>query len=160
MRTLERAFGVGVRGVYLRDGDCWTTDRVVGGALWMPPTGWAVPFGRQLRLFPGMARAYGRDLGRSLRALQVVVREHPPAPPHWYLAFVGVDPEWQGRGIGTALLRPVLERCDRGGLPAYLEASSPRNRACYERSGFEVTATIELPEDGPTMWAMWRDPQG
>ena len=42
---------------------------------------------------------------------------------------MGFEPEWQGRGLSTALLRPVLERCDDEKLPAYLEASSPRNRA-------------------------------
>ena len=160
LRTLDRAFGIGVRGVYLRDGEAWTTKQVVGGALWMPPGAWAVPPGRQLRLLPGMVRAYGRDFPRSLRALRAVVRKHPPAPPHWYLAFIGVDPDWQGRGLGTALLQPVLERCDRERVAAYLEASSPQNRACYERNGFEVTATIELPDGGPTMWAMWRAPGG
>jgi ribosomal protein S18 acetylase RimI-like enzyme len=159
LRRLERAFDVGVRKVYLRDGDCWTTEGVAGAALWLPPGGWIVPPGRQLRLLPGMVRAYGRDLPRALRAFQVVAREHPHAPHHWYLPFIGVDPDWQGKGIGTALLQPVLERCDRERLPAYLEASTPRNRACYERSGFHVTGTIDFP-DGPTMWKMWREPRG
>ena len=65
-----------------------------------------------------------------------------------------------GPGIGTALLGPVLERCDRDGRPAYLEASSPRNRACYERNGFRVLEEYRLGRDGPPGWRMWRDPAG
>ena len=67
-------------------------------------------------------------------------------------------PERQGRGLGTALLQPVLERCDRDKVPAYLEATTPRNLACYQRNGFEVTQEFALP-DGPPMWPMWRTPR-
>ncbi len=70
-----------------------------------------------------------------------------------------MQPDDQGRGIGSALLRPVLTRCDREGVPAYLEASSERNRALYARHGFEVVERIELPGGGPPMWRMWREPQ-
>ncbi|MDP9345553.1 MAG: GNAT family N-acetyltransferase, partial [Actinomycetota bacterium] len=45
------------------------------------------------------------------------------------------------------------------GLPAYLEASSPRNRALYERHGFSVTEELKLPRNGPPLWLMWRDPR-
>jgi hypothetical protein len=54
-------------------------------------------------------------------------------------------------------MRPVLERCDREGVPAYLEASGARNRDLYLRLGFRVTGEIRLP-DGPSMWPMWREP--
>ncbi|MFE4644295.1 GNAT family N-acetyltransferase, partial [Streptomyces sp. NPDC056730] len=65
----------------------------------------------------------------------------------------------QGRGLGRALIEPVLERCDREGLPAYLEASSERSRRLYERLGFTFTGTtVDLP-DGPHMWPMWREPR-
>ena len=81
-----------------------------------------------------------------------------PATPHWYLPMVGVEPARQGRGLGSALIRPVLERCDRTGVPAYLEATTPRSRALYERLGFRVTATIR--EGGcPPLWCMLREPQ-
>lgn len=78
-----------------------------------------------------------------------------PEQPHWYLPFIGVDPLHQGRGHGSALLRTSLARCDRDGLPAYLEASSPRNRALYERHGFQVVAEARV-ADCPPLWPMWR----
>ena len=64
-------------------------------------------------------------------------------------------PEHQGKGLGTALLRPGLEHADALRLPAYLESSNERNVPLYERHGFAVIAEHVLP-DGPTLWLMWR----
>jgi hypothetical protein len=61
--------------------------------------------------------------------------------------------------LGSALLAPVLQRCDSDGLPAYLEASSPRNRALYERQGFAVTEEFALGRGAPPQWRMWREPR-
>ncbi|MFJ8188876.1 GNAT family N-acetyltransferase [Streptomyces sp. NPDC096094] len=84
---------------------------------------------------------------------------HPSGRAHEYLWMIGVAPGRQGEGLGTALIESVLDRCDREGLPAYLEASSARGRALYERLGFEFTGrALELP-DGPRMWPMWREPR-
>ncbi|MFE4450809.1 GNAT family N-acetyltransferase [Streptomyces sp. NPDC056796] len=85
---------------------------------------------------------------------------HPHDRAHEYLLMIGVSPERQGEGLGEELMRGVLERCDREGTPAYLEASSARSRGLYERLGFTFTGrTVELPE-GPSMWPMWREPRG
>ncbi|MEU9289722.1 GNAT family N-acetyltransferase [Streptomyces sp. NPDC048275] len=87
-------------------------------------------------------------------------RAHPVGRAHEYLWLIAVTPDRQGEGLGTALMQPVLDRCDRTGLPAYLEASSARSRELYERLGFVFTGrTVDLP-DGPPMWPMWREPQG
>ncbi|MFJ2907086.1 GNAT family N-acetyltransferase [Streptomyces sp. NPDC087212] len=84
---------------------------------------------------------------------------HPADRAHAYLWMIGVAPDRQGEGLGTALMAPVLGRCDRAGLPAYLEASSARSRALYARLGFTVTGTpLQLPYGGPQMWPMWREP--
>ncbi|WP_328331310.1 MULTISPECIES: GNAT family N-acetyltransferase [unclassified Streptomyces] len=84
---------------------------------------------------------------------------HPHDRAHAYLLMIGVTPERQGEGLGTTLMAPVLERCDREGIPAYLEASSARSRRLYERLGFVFTGTaVQLP-DGPQMWPMWREPR-
>ncbi|MCX5145475.1 MULTISPECIES: GNAT family N-acetyltransferase [unclassified Streptomyces] len=85
---------------------------------------------------------------------------HPTAEEHEYLLMIAVAPGRQGEGLGTELMRPVLERCDREGVPAYLEASSERSKGLYERLGWEFTGgAVQLPE-GPLMWPMWRKPQG
>ncbi|MCX5560645.1 N-acetyltransferase [Streptomyces sp. NBC_00038] len=84
---------------------------------------------------------------------------HPAGRAHEYLWMIAVAPGRQGEGLGTALIESVLDRCDREGTPAYLEASSARSRKLYERLGFELTGRpLDLP-DGPQMWPMWREPQ-
>jgi GNAT superfamily N-acetyltransferase len=83
--------------------------------------------------------------------------EHHPTDEHWYLPLTGVDPMAQGRGLGAALLRHALETCDSDGLPAYLEATSPRSRNLYLRHGFNVIQIIQA-GSSPPLWAMLRPP--
>lgn len=157
LQRAERGFAFYLRKVYLPHEECYTTDGVGGGALWLPPGKWHLGPLAQLRLAPGMIAATGRSLPQVLRAIATIESRHPRAP-HYYLPFVGVEPAMQGRGVGTAMLRPILERCDREGLPAYLEATTPRNRACYMRQGFEVTEEFSFPRGGPVSLRMWREP--
>lgn len=80
-----------------------------------------------------------------------------PTEPHWYLPLIGVDVTARGSGYGSALLRHALERCDRDRVPAYLEATSPQNKALYEHHGFEACGVIQA-GDSPPMWPMLRTP--
>jgi GNAT superfamily N-acetyltransferase len=156
-RRSERAFAFWLRKLYLPHDQCYTTDGVVGGALWLPPDQWHLGPLAQLRLLPGMLGAMGSRLPQVMRAINTIESNHP-REPHHYLPFVGVEPASQGRGIGTALMKPVIDRCDQEALPAYLEATTARNRACYFRQGFEVTEEIHFPKGGPPSWRMWREP--
>ena len=72
--------------------------------------------------------AVGLAGAAKISVLTEMERRHP-REPHHYLALIGTDPAHQGRGIGTALLEPVLARCDAEGLPAYLESSKALERA-------------------------------
>ncbi len=71
---------------------------------------------------------------------------------------VVVRADAQSRGAGTALLEPVLARCDRDGAVAFLDSSNARNVAFYERLGFGVVAETRLPAGGPVMRSMLRRP--
>src|SRR5262249_61319220 len=92
------------------------------------------------------------------RATRSVLDRHPRTP-HYYLFLLGVDPAAQGRGIGRALVAPILERCDRDGVAAYLETSAERNLALYRSLGFDVTGEIDL-RRGPKVWLMLRAARG
>jgi GNAT superfamily N-acetyltransferase len=154
---LERSFRLYLRRLWFKQGECYTTASGVGAIVWELPGQWKVGILDQLRLLPFMARINGRLLPRIVRALAVVESDHP-AEPHYYLPLVGVEPEWRGRGLGTALMRPILDRCDAEKVPAYLEATTPRNRALYERHGFAVTEEFALGPGSPPLWRMWRNP--
>jgi ribosomal protein S18 acetylase RimI-like enzyme len=125
----------------------------------MPPGTWRVSLLDQLRLAPGLVGSMRGDSLRLLKGFTFIERNHPHEPPHWYLAMVGVAPAWQGRGYGTAVMRPVLERSDAERLPAYLEASTARNVALFERNGFQVVEECRYAKDGPPLWRMWREPK-
>jgi GNAT superfamily N-acetyltransferase len=159
LRLLQRSFRLYLRRLWFAQDECYTTETVVGAIVWELPGQWKPGVLDQLRLLPSMLAINGRLLPRILRALAATESDHP-VEPHYYLPVVGVEPEWQGRGLGTALMRPVLERCDDEKLPAYLEASSPLNRALYERHGFQVTGQFAVGPGSPPAWRMWRAPNG
>ena len=100
---------------------------------------------------------HGHPGVRDINAMLEQMEEHHPTDDHWYLPLIGVEPVAQGRRLGSALLQHALETCDRDGLPAYLEATSPRNRNLYAHHGFGDVATIQA-GSSPPLWAMLREP--
>lgn len=84
--------------------------------------------------------------------------EHHPHDPCWYLPMIAAEPDHQGRGLGAALMKRALQRCDDDGLPAYLESSNPRNIGLYERHGFEIIGRIQA-GSSPVMTPMLRLPR-
>jgi ribosomal protein S18 acetylase RimI-like enzyme len=162
MAVLRRGFEMFLRRIWLEHEQTYTTAATAGVAVWEPPGAWKLGAGEQLRLLPAMLAIFRRHSPRVLRSLTVLERWHPKEPEHaahYYLPFLGVEPRWQGRGLGSALLAPVLARCDGERVPAYLEASTPRNRALYERHGFEVMGEFKLGRGAPPQWRMWREPR-
>jgi ribosomal protein S18 acetylase RimI-like enzyme len=139
--------------------EVWVTEDRAAAAIWAPPDAWSVPPPTVLREAPAMVRVFRRRLPLALRYLIRIERLHPRKPPHWYLNWLGTDPGRQGQGLGSALLRPVLALCDRDGVGAYLESSSDRSQALYERHGFEVVERFGMPGGGPEIRRMWRDPR-
>ncbi len=130
MRRLERGFETFVARIWLPHDESYGHERMIGTALWMPPGTWHMGPLRQLRLMPAVIGDLRGDALRLLRAVTFLERKIPRSPSHWYLPAIGVAPAWQGRGYGAALLRPMLERCDRERLPAYLAGlDSPQPRA-------------------------------
>jgi GNAT superfamily N-acetyltransferase len=79
--------------------------------------------------------------------------------PHWYLVVMSVRPERQGQGLGTALVKPILERADRDGMVCRLETADPNNVPFYQRLGFDVVDTAFAPiPGGPPLTTFRRSP--
>jgi RimJ/RimL family protein N-acetyltransferase len=151
---LRRMFAVELAHYAFPAGQVFTTDDFRGASAVLPPGRWkiAVPLSGVL----GFVRAFGVRSGRAIR-LQRFLDVNHLQEPHYYIRSVGVATRFQGQGLGAALLRPPLDRCDQERVPSYLEASSERSAALYERLGFVHLGELRIP-DGPQFWPMRRPP--
>jgi amino acid transporter/GNAT superfamily N-acetyltransferase len=104
-----------------------------------------------------LAAVTGPYLERFLAFDAAMQAAHPMAKAHHYLNYLAVRPAFQGKGIGSAMLADRLGDLHRRGIPAYLEATNRRNLALYLHHGFSVIGTLQIGDDGPTMYQMWRD---
>jgi GNAT superfamily N-acetyltransferase len=146
-------------------GDIWvahSNGKVAGAAVWLPPG--AYPRGPRrdlmtyVRTMPTLVRS-GKRIGRAVALLGAVDKAHHEiAGPHYYLGILGTDPEFQRTGAGSAVLAPVLERCDAEGLPAYLETQKEANIAYYARHRFELAQEIYI-NGCPPIWTLLRQPR-
>lgn len=123
--------------------------------LWVTP-GATVSVLDQMVLLPAIIRKLGlASVPKCVKAMIAGEKAHPQEP-HYYLIAVGVDPQYQGQGIGTAIVKHTLEECDNAGIGAYLDTSNPRNLTFYERLGFEKQGAITSSPGAPPVWPMWR----
>lgn len=125
-------------------------------ALWLPPGKTVMSLRESLALLPVMVHTFGRRSLMALRGMAEMDKHHPDVP-YYNLNFIGTDPAHQGKGHGAQLMRPLLERFDGEGVPAFLESSSRRNHSFYMRHGFELTGEFNLPNGGPPLWTFWRE---
>lgn len=144
-------------------GEVLTTEgKPLGASVWLPPETWEVT--------PERAAATGLDELPDVLGEEAAERffsvlgaidpyHHKDVPPaHWYVMVVGVEPEAHGRGLGRALLEPVMDRADAAGLPCYLETSQPNNVSFYEYLGFKKVTEVIDPQSGLRLWTFRRDP--
>ena len=135
------------------DGTAYGLQDCLAVALWMRPG-----HGPDEETVMGvMGESLDDQILEDVNGLFEQMGELHPAGEVWYLPLIGVDLVAQGRGLGSALLRHALAACDNDGLPAYLEATNPRNRDLYARHGFNVVDVIQA-GSSPPLWAMLREP--
>lgn len=149
-----RSFATAMGGAGLEHGTAWLADEGGAAALWLPP---GVSSDREAILGVLLGLVEPEKLPTLAEVGEAMERYHPQEP-HWYLAMIGVDPARQGRGLGSAILKESLKRCDEDGVIAYLESSSPKNVPLYERYGFEVMGFVQ-PGAFPGLYPMVRQPR-
>lgn len=141
-------------GASFEGGSADVTPDFCGAGLWLSPG--VHPDGEALeKAFRDTAKPEHLD---DLLATFDKMGEYHPDERHWYLPMIGVEPNSQGRGLGGALMRHAIARCDEDEALAYLESSNPRNISLYQRYGFEVMGKIQIGA-GPPVTPMLRRPR-
>ncbi|MSO85901.1 MAG: N-acetyltransferase [Acidimicrobiia bacterium] len=143
---------------HLKHRHVYTTHVLSGAACWEPPGHWRTKTTDIIKIAPLILRGIGWRMTHALGGLARAERIHATFPEHYYLATLGVRPDHQRQGAGTAMLAPILQRCDREGLGAYLESSNESNISFYRQHGFQLKGEVVFPH-GPKIWPMWRDPR-
>lgn len=146
----------------LRYGVAYTpSEKYEGGAIWIPPgkVGMSI-FGFLLSgcLTPVIKMGLKTEM-KMLPLDNFMEAKHKKLVPfpHWYLALLGVDPEYQKQGYASKLLYPMLEKFDKENMPCYLETDSEKNYLMYQYFGFEIIDEFVLPKAGIRLWAMLRN---
>lgn len=156
----RRFFAGSLRYLVMPSDEVWATENLEAVALWTPPDAFKVGALVQARFLRETVRMLGLRNAISRMAGFNEIERHSPSTPHYYLFFLGVEPARQGEGLGSRMLRHMLARCDAERMPAYLEATHPGLVPFYERHGYHALGPILVPHGGPTLYPMWREPQG
>lgn len=143
-----QAFG----GEAFNSGTAWCCEGFSACALWIPPG--TEP--EEQAIFSVVEDSVPQHRQAEVFAVFEALSRVHPTEPHWYLPLLGVDAASQGHGLGGVLLRQTLSLCDKDRLPAYLEASNPRNVPFYERYGFRRLEPLRA-GNCPPITPMWRE---
>jgi GNAT superfamily N-acetyltransferase len=137
--------------------------RLVGVGVRIPPGGYPLGGFRQVRFTLSLVAAMLRMTLTSRRAIRLgsfarQLARLEPKEPFWNLVWIGVDPDLQRHGIGSALADEACALADSMSAPCWLVTFGPHTRALYERRNFVVEGEVRPFSDGPTGWTLRREP--
>lgn len=96
---------------------------------------------------PGLDNQLLRELNKRGLNLERLTLEGEEGT--WYLSTMGIDPEFRGKGIGTALMNAAMARGRERGydrVSLLVSPGKPRARALYERLGFSAVGPVHMGE--------------
>jgi ribosomal protein S18 acetylase RimI-like enzyme len=95
-------------------------------------------------------KAEREDVYRKARLTTAVMSHahmtHGPRHRHWYVNFVATNPDLQGQGYGSKMMRKVCELADNERADCYLECGNDKNKSFYGKFGFVAVASRVLDE--------------
>jgi GNAT superfamily N-acetyltransferase len=139
-------------------GEVWVVDDGAAAASWNPPGGLLGPPSDESARWAAVNDGFSAPERSRWSAADAAAAVPGDAGPHWYLGVLATDPDRRRRGLARLATGPVLAAADRTGLPAYLETAAPENLAFYATLGFHPVVETDLPDDGPRLWMLRRDP--
>ena len=137
----------------------WLTEGNTATSVWIPPNETEFSQEQEAAIEPLLVEILGPGASRVLQAVEMFDQAHPRGVPHFYLSLLATGKEHRGHAYGLRLMAENLRQIDDAGMPSYLEATNPVNVPLYMRYGFEVLGSFTVPDGGPEVFTMWRDPQ-
>jgi len=140
-----------------------TSPSLEGVAVWLPSEKSEITFWRAIRSGGmGLQKGLGKENMKRLLSFSAIVdklhKKHAP-DPHCYLFFIGVNPEFHGKGFSGRLIRPVLGWLDDRKMACYLSTQNEKNISLYQHYGFEIVEQLTLPNTNIVHTGMLRKPQ-
>ncbi|TFG28208.1 MAG: N-acetyltransferase [Promethearchaeota archaeon] len=137
-----------------------TSSNIEGVASWLPYNKSKISFAQMIRFgfLPLILKAGIKNLKKMNlydKFCQKMHKEHANFS-HYYLYNIAVDPEYQGKGYASKLIRPMLARFDEQNLPCYLETQIEKNVSIYQHFDFDVLEKALIPEANLNSWSMLR----
>lgn len=139
-----------------------TSPEIEGLAAWFAPGKSDMTTFRLMRV-GGMA--FSREMGPSILERMNLISEYTSKmrkqhvlEPHWHLFPIAVNPEFQGKGHASTLMKPMLAKIAEQERPCYLETQKEKNVSLYEHYGFEVIHTDVIPGIDMKHWGMIKAP--
>lgn len=140
----------------MKFGEVYVQENIEGASIWLKPGETDItPERAEKGGFAELPDKIGQGaFDRFFTAFEYAEKFHKldMTEPHWYTMVLGVDPAFQGKGHGRALLEPVLERSRADKIPVYLETAQPANVSFYKNMGFDVLRELTEPSSGLPMW--------
>jgi ribosomal protein S18 acetylase RimI-like enzyme len=129
--------------------------KIAAVSLAYPPGAYPPPIRAELIIASGVL---GAGLRRGLRFARVdaLMRKRHLRDPHFYLWVLGVEPELQGRGLGSALLDALDAKANAARVPCYLETDKPSSVRLYQKHGYVVQSEGQPSNMDFTLWFMQR----
>ena len=146
----------------LRYGQVYTTSDIDGLSIWLPPGETHTNNWRYARsgFLPTMLHmGFRHYFTQAIKNEELVMKTHRELMPgpHWYLWAIAVDPDKQSQGVGSVLIQPGLQAADAQQLPCYVETHAEQNLPFYQKRGFELVRTVQVPGFDLRFWCFVRE---
>jgi len=141
-----------------------TSPKLEAVAMWLPSEKADFTMWRMIQcgLLSYIFRIGIKTISRMMSVGDEVTSIHKRYVPfrHLYGWYIGVNPEFQGKGYGRILIEAMLARADSEQLPCYGETHTEENVTLWGRYGFKVICETVIPGTEVKHWAMLRDKVG